>query len=315
MKTILIAILVATAVAEYRVIDVSEHDGDINWGAVKASGVQAAIIRCGYGSDIVSQDDKKWAQNIRGAINVQMPFGVYIYSYATSVEGAKSEADHLMRLVDPYKSLLALPVYYDLEQPGTENYAVKNGKAFIQRLEQHGYTVGIYANENWFNTILQSNFNDHSLWVAKYGPDDGYKHSSPNIQGSVEIWQYTSKGGVSGIGGEVDLNACYRELNIPSDWGTVTPPDDDIYNKNVYELAREVMEGKYGNGQDRINALGDRYDEVQQAVNLLVYVENASTDELAQGVIDGKYGNGDVRRWILGDRYDEVQRRVNELLG
>ena len=315
MKALLISILIATAVAEYKVIDVSVHNGNINWAAVKASGVHAAIIRCGYGSDIASQDDEKWAQNIQGVINAKMPFGVYIYSYAKSVEGAKSEADHLMRLVDPYKSLLALPVFYDLEQGGTENYAVKNGKAFIQRLEQHGYTVGIYANEYWFNSVLKSNFNDHTLWVAKYGSNDGYKHSSPNIQGTVSIWQYTSKGSISGISGDVDVSACYIELKVPSDWGTVTPPTDDIHSKNVYELAREVLQGKYGNGQDRINALGDRYNEVQQAVNLLVYVQNASTDELAQGVIAGKYGNGDVRRWILGDRYDEVQRRVNQLLG
>ena len=308
MKALLISILIATAVAEYKVIDVSVHNGNINWAAVKASGVHAAIIRCGYGSDIASQDDEKWAQNIQGVINAKMPFGVYIYSYAKSVEGAKSEADHLMRLVDPYKSLLALPVFYDLEQGGTENYAVKNGKAFIQRLEQHGYTVGIYANENWFNTILQSNFNDHSLWVAKYGTNNGYAQNPPNISGNIDIWQYTSVGRVNGISGDVDMNICYRDI----EGGTAITPDD-IHSKSVYQLAREVINGVYGNGDDRKNALGDRYDEVQNIVNLLVEVPNKSVDELAQEVLNGKYGNGDDRKYALGDRYDEVQKRVNEI--
>ena len=313
MKPLLITILlIVNVVAEYKVIDVSEHDGNINWAAVKAAGVQGVIIRCGYGADIRKQDDKTFYQNIHGCINNGIPFGIYIYSYALSVENARSEADHVMTLVNPYKSHLSLPVYYDLEEPGREGCAVQNGKAFIERMEANGYTVGIYANEYWFNSFLGSNFNDHSLWVAKYGTNNGNAQNRPNISGHVDIWQYTSVGRVNGISTYVDMNICYRNIpNVPIT--PVTP--DDIHSKSVFQLAREVLDGKYGNGDDRINALGDRYNEVQNMVNILVQVESKSVDELAQEVIDGKYGNGDDRKYALGDRYDEVQQRVNELAG
>ena len=303
MKSLLIVVLLlATAAAEYLVIDVSEHNGDINWAAVKSSGVQGAIIRCGYGSDIASQDDKKYSRNINGAINNGVPFGIYIYSYATNTAQARSEAAHVRRLVDPYKSKLSLPVYYDLEQSGTENYAVQNGKAFIADMESHGYTVGVYANEYWFRSILGSNFNGHSLWVAKYGSNNGNKQNPPNVSG-YDIWQYTSVGRVNGISGNVDMNACYRSI------GKVTPSE----TKSAFQLAREVLNGVYGNGDARRAALGSRYDEVQNVVNLLVQVPNKSVDELAHEVLAGVYGNGDDRKYALGDRYDEVQRRVNEI--
>ena len=312
MKSLLIVVLlIATAAAEYLVIDVSEHNGDINWAAVKSSGVQGAIIRCGYGSDIASQDDKKYSRNINGAINNGVPFGIYIYSYATNTAQARSEAAHVRRLVDPYKSKLSLPVYYDLEQSGTENYAVQNGKAFIADMESHGYTVGVYANEYWFRSILGSNFNGHSLWVAKYGSNNGNKQNPPNVSG-YDIWQYTSVGRVNGIYGNVDMNACYRSIpNIPGGGGD--GHDKRIDGKSNFQVAREVLNGVYGNGDARRAALGSRYDEVQSMVNLLLQVPNKSVDELAREVIAGVYGNGDDRKYALGDRYDEVQKRVNEI--
>ena len=101
------------------------------------------------------------------------------------------------------------------------------------------------------------------------------------------------------------MNACYR--NLPN------VPVDDIYSKSAFQLAREVLNGVYGNGDARRAALGSRYDEVQNVVNLLVQVPNKSVDELAHEVLAGVYGNGDDRKYALGDRYDEVQRRVNEI--
>ena len=100
MKSLLvIVLLIAAAVAvEYKVIDVSVHNGNIDWAKVKKDGVQGAIIRCGYGSDKTSQDDKKFSNNINGAIKNGVPFGIYIYSYAKSTAQAKSEAAHVRRL-------------------------------------------------------------------------------------------------------------------------------------------------------------------------------------------------------------------------
>lgn len=272
MKSIVIGLLLIASAfsAEYKVIDVSTHNGNINWAKVKAAGVQGAIIRCGYGSDIASQDDDKWLANVKGCIDNDIPFGVYLYSYAKNSDQARSEAAHVMRLVDPYKKKLRLPVYYDLEQGGTESVAVSNAKIFIQLLEAKGYTVGIYANESWFNSIIKTAFCGRSLWVAKYGSDDGKKHTPPSIQcPSHDLWQYTSQATISGIGGTVDVSACYRSIS-----GSSTGPSqpvDDLHSKTVDQLAREVLEGKWGDGEERKQRLGDRYEEVQKRVNELLY--------------------------------------------
>ena len=79
-----------------RVIDVSEHQGTINWDAVKGH-IDGAILRCGYGDNIASQDDKQWKRNADECTRLGIPFGVYIYSYATSDAQAKSEAEHVLR--------------------------------------------------------------------------------------------------------------------------------------------------------------------------------------------------------------------------
>lgn len=101
-------------------IDVSYHNGTIDWKRVKQSEVEYAIIRCGYGTNDKSQDDKKWEENVKGCTDNNIPYGVYLYSYADTVEKASSEADHAIRLLQGKK--LKYPVYYDLEEDQQENY-------------------------------------------------------------------------------------------------------------------------------------------------------------------------------------------------
>lgn len=105
-------------------IDVSVHQGSIDWAKVKAAGITFAIIRCGYGSDIEEQDDKCFLQNVEGARKNGIQIGIYLYSYAKKATGsapsAQSEAEHVLRLLDSdhanlKPSDLALPIYYDLE--------------------------------------------------------------------------------------------------------------------------------------------------------------------------------------------------------
>ena len=94
-------------------IDVSEWNGDINWAKVAKSDVDYAIIRCGHGDNYEYQDDIYFKKNVEGCIKNKIPFGVYIYSYATNTTMAKSEANHVLRLIKGYK--LSFPVFYDLE--------------------------------------------------------------------------------------------------------------------------------------------------------------------------------------------------------
>ena len=97
-------------------IDVSYHNGTIDWEKVKSSGVQGAILRCGYGDNIASQDDKQYKRNADECTRLGIPWGVYIYSYAKNTTQAKSEAEHVLRLVAPYKDKMSYPVFYDLEE-------------------------------------------------------------------------------------------------------------------------------------------------------------------------------------------------------
>ena len=189
---------------QLKIIDVSEHNQGINWEEVK-NHIDGAIIRCGYGMDRTNQDDKYWKRNADECTRLGIPFGVYLYSYADTDTKSRSEAAHVLRLIKGYK--LSYPVYYDLEEEkeGTRRQAVRGAKIFADIVEAEGYVVGIYANENWYKTIIGNSLDKYTKWVAKYSS------KAPDVP-NVDIWQYTSSGSVPGISGRVDVNHCYRDF-------------------------------------------------------------------------------------------------------
>lgn len=191
---------------ELKLIDVSMYQGDIDWTKVK-SNVDGVIIRCGYGSDYVGQDDPKFKKNADGCVANQIPFGVYLYSYAKNVTSAKSEAAHVLRLVEPYRDRLSFPIYLDLEQAGTASGAVERAIQFGNLVEAAGYWCGIYANQYWWKSYLKNGLDRFTKWVAKYSDE-----KPSGISGTYDIWQYSSTGSVPGINGNVDLNLCYKNF-------------------------------------------------------------------------------------------------------
>lgn len=244
---------------ELKLIDVSVHQGKIKWEVVKKH-IDGAIIRCGYGSDYISQDDKRFKENVEGCIANGIPFGVYIYSYAKDVNMAKSEANHVLRLLGPYKDKLSYPVYYDLEEAGTEKGAVERALVFGDIIEKAGYWCGIYANQYWWRTYLKDKLNRFTKWVAKYS-----ETAPTGISGTYDIWQYSSKGSVPGIEGNVDMNICYRDF--PS------AIRGSVQKKTTLEIVKEVIDGLWGNGDERKEKLAKAgYDakEVQKKVNELL---------------------------------------------
>ena len=191
---------------ELKLIDVSNHQGDIDWKTVK-NHIDGVIIRCGYGRDIISQDDKRFIQNVESCLKYDIHFGVYLYSYATTNEGAMNEAEHVLRLLQPYKDKISYPVYYDLEEAGTEHGAVERAFIFANIIESEGYWCGIYDNQYWWKTYLKDGLDRFTKWVAKYSDE------KPNgISGTYDMWQYSSNGSVPGIEGNVDMNICYRDF-------------------------------------------------------------------------------------------------------
>lgn len=187
-------------------IDVSKWNGMIDWQSVKDSGIDYAIIRIGYGNDDPSQDDEWATYNINECIRLDIPFGVYIYSYATNQAMALSEASHVLRMIDGQQ--LIYPVYLDMEDNSTKGIGSEMlgniASTFCAAIKDAGYDVGIYSNTAWFNNVLiDPRFDSLSKWVAQYNDTCEY-------QGSYTMWQYTDSGRVPGISSSVDMNISYE---------------------------------------------------------------------------------------------------------
>lgn len=198
--------------ATRRGIDVSAWQGTIDWEKVKASGIDFAIIRCGYGMNKSDQDDSQFLRNVTECERLGIPYGVYIYSYATNTTKASSEADHVLRLIKGHK--LSYPVYFDMEDNSTlgcDHASI--AKTFCNKITSAGYSVGVYANLNWWNNYLtDSCFSNWHRWVAQY-------YSTCQYKNEYAMWQYTSSGRVNGISGNVDMNYL---IGYPEDHGTYT---------------------------------------------------------------------------------------------
>lgn len=185
-----------------KVIDVSEHQGVIDWEKVKKSGIKGAIIRCGYGSDDTSQDDKQWKRNVSECERLGIPYGVYLYSYAANTEMARSEAQHAIRLCKGRK--LAYPLFFDTEEKGTENVSAACARVFCEAVKKAGFTPGIYASRSWWQSYLKG-VTGYAKWVAEWGVN--------KCSITCDIWQYADNGKVSGINGAVDMNYCYKDYS------------------------------------------------------------------------------------------------------
>lgn len=213
-----------------KAIDVSRHQGIIQWDKVKNDGIEVAIIRCGYGDDIKSQDDSQWFRNIQEAKRVGIKVGAYLYSYATNVTHAQSEANHAIRLLKDVQ--LDYPVYYDLEDNNTVGKCSKSAigdmaEVFCNTLSQAGYKVGIYANKYWFTSILTDpRFNKWDKWVAQY-------YSECTYSGEYQAWQYSSEGKVNGIAGNVDMNWFYKDYDTDV-YVEPSSPQENIPNISGY---------------------------------------------------------------------------------
>ena len=195
-------------------IDVSEHQGRIDWEAVKASGIDFAILRVGFAApSFGGRVDYQFNRNISECERLGIPYGVYIYSYAWNDQQAADEAALVISCLAGHNP--RLPVYYDLE----DNSIIANGRqagiasraqVFCNSISAAGFKPGIYANLNWFNNILtdsvfKSSAWDH--WIAQYNWRCDYT-------GKYGFWQYASDGRVPGISGNVDMNYAYVDVSL-----------------------------------------------------------------------------------------------------
>lgn len=193
-------------------IDVSKHNGDIDWNAVKAAGVDYAIIRVGYrgyGTARLVQD-ACFDQNMRGAINAGIRVGAYIVTQAVNTEEAVEEASFIVEKCRGYNVTLplAIDVEWTTNRDGRADYISVSTRtdvinAFARTVMNSGYAAMAYANKDWFeNKIYSGNlFSSCKIWLAQY------RNTEYTYGGRVNMWQYTSKGRVDGINGDVDISA------------------------------------------------------------------------------------------------------------
>lgn len=188
-------------------IDVSVHNGDIDWGKVKTDGIDFAILRAGYGK-LASQKDQKFEQNYKNAKAVNLPVGAYWYSYAMNENEARQEADVFLSVIKGKQ--FEMPVYFDLEEKkqfdlGKEKVSAIM-RAFLEKVESAGYFTGLYGSASSLTTHTADDIKSrYTIWLAHWVDQTNYS-------GAYAIWQYSSKGKVAGINGNVDLDICYKDF-------------------------------------------------------------------------------------------------------
>lgn len=193
-------------------IDVSKWQGEIDWDKVKKDGVQFAIIRAGYRGSVTGAlvEDPYFKANMKGAAASGIPAGVYFFTQAVNEVEAVEEASAVLEFIAEYKP--DYPIYIDTEGAGGNGRA--DGldaetrtlvcEAFCRTITNAGYEAGVYASRNWLNRNLETErLEQYETWLAEY-------RSVPLYQGYYQMWQYTSKGRVDGIKGNVDLNIRYE---------------------------------------------------------------------------------------------------------
>ena len=277
-------------------IDVSEFQGKIDWEKVKNDGIEFAILRCGYGMDFSNQDDVEYERNANECERLGIPYGVYIMSYANTVEKARSEAKHVLRLIEGRK--ISLGVWYDIEDNGTSGAINKETltniiNTFCNTIKNAGYKVGVYANLNWLENKIEKTIKDnYDIWVAQY-------YSKCEYEGKYIMWQHTSSGKVNGISTNVDMNILYEDLPV------INNNDNNNSKTNNSEIVKSLQKAlnkDYNCGLDVDGIIGPL---TTKAVNNNM-VRNFTVGEFAKWVqerliakgyslnefgVDGRYGN------------------------
>lgn len=297
---------------EYKGIDVSKYQGNIDFKKVKNAGIQFAIVRIGYGR-YESQKDEFFEANYEGFMKQGIPVGVYHYSYATNVGEAKKEAAVVLKWLKGRN--LNLPVYYDIEDKSQANLGkntlTKMCEAFCEEIEKGGYWAGVYANKYFFTTYLdyQKLAEKYTLWVAQY-------NNINTFNGKYDMWQYTSSGKVNGIKGNVDLDILYRNIFTNTDKERNELPDLSGYRGNSivdalkgvgydssFEARRKLYEevgftdtyrGTARQNENLLNTLRDGGNEYYDSN----YKGNSFVDALKEIGVDSSFAN----RKIIAER-------------
>jgi hypothetical protein len=268
-------------------IDISTWQGGIDYNDIK-NNCKYAILRAGFGDCDKDNRFEEHYNNLQG-----MHLGAYWYSYATSPEQARQEARLCLDIIQGKQ--FDLPIYFDIEDPSMRDLPRETlnniVRAFGYEIQSAGYYFGVYSNLNWYCNIISGNElnREFDWWIALWDNDA----PDPSYNINYGVWQF----GSTWIGGQnVDGNYIYKDyptiireagLNHLEPQPQPTPPQPEPQptpeptptpeppQVDLLDLVRRTIRGDFGNGQERVDALGDLYDEVQRQVNL--NLENGNT--------------------------------------
>lgn len=194
---------------EFKGIDVSVHNGSLNWPRIKRDGVQFAILRTGYGIESPKQKDGKFDINYANAKAAGIPIGAYHYSYAKSVSEAEKEAEFVIKIIGGKQ--FEYPIFFDIEDRIQQNLSketcTKMVQAFCNKLEKAEYWAGVYSYDSFFKTHLDESIQSrYSVWVARV------ESVKPVSAKRYDMWQYSWEGAVLGSSKETDMNISYKDF-------------------------------------------------------------------------------------------------------
>ena len=264
--------------AEQRIIDVSEHQGKIDWKRAKDY-VDGVILRTGYGDNINTQDDKYFEYNVEQCEKYGIPYGTYLYSYAGSTNQIKSEIEHEKRVTKKYHPISH---WLDLEEWSLRKL---NKQAATAWLKEFGDNSGVYAGQAFWRDPLKGF--ECRRWIPAYGTNSGKQESKYKPSYSMDGWQFTSRAHIPGIGGNVDESVWYAPFEaqniapevLPEPINVAPKLEKEIFTHKVYHVyKKEVamlimrhlcthadhgytqdMDKRWGTGTETIDIYGKKY--------------------------------------------------------
>lgn len=248
-------------------LDLSEHNGNIDFTKVKNSGISFVILRVGWiGNKENHTLDKKFEEYYNNAKANGLKVGFYVYSYVENENAMLSAINWVKNQISG--KTRELPIFLDVEDEQISGLSKENQTNLCKYFCDNFENSGVYANLDWFKNKLNVNdLTNYKIWLAQWT-----SASSHSANFKVDLWQYSSEGKVDGINSNVDMNYC---LNCENNEGG----SNITGQMSLTDVANAVIRGEFGNGEERKTLLanaGYNYNEVQAKVNELLGVTNVT---------------------------------------
>lgn len=252
-------------------LDISSYQKGINFNAINNVGIKFLILRAGftgYGTGVSFNKDKCFEDFYKEAKKHNIPVGAYWYSCANTYEKGVNEAKYMYENCLKDKQF-EYPIYIDVEdnrhQVNKKQGVTDAIKGFCETLEKLGYYVGIYASDisGFKEKMYIDELKQYDKWVARYG-------SKPKYVSEYGMWQSSSSGRINGYNGNLDTDESYKDYTsiiINGGLNGYNNLSNELDKYTDEELAKMVWQGKFGNGNERKQKLGNRWASVQSLVD------------------------------------------------